>query len=303
MKSLSSLARVSLLVALSLAALYVWWQALAPSPRLLVTFLDVGQGDCTVIQTPRGHVMVVDTGGRTPEDDRGRRTLVPFLRAQGVLRVDVLMLTHPDEDHIGGAKTLIERIPVRWLLISGFPSSSMSYGEILLTAQRRGVRLAMIRRGQELQFTDGVLAEVLHPPAGVLPLSEHADNNGSIVLRVRWGKTSFLLTGDAEAEAEADMLASGINLRADVLKLGHHGSATSSTEAFLYAVQPQVAIVSAGRHNPFGHPHPDVLARLDVRKIRLFRTDRDGGITMTSDGQKIRITTMAQQPWSVGALR
>lgn len=286
-----SFARASILAALSLAALFVWWQVLTTAPHLVVTFLDVGQGDCAVIQTPGGHVVVVDTGGWTPEDDHGRRTLVPFLRAQGIHCVDALVLTHPDDDHIGGATTLMERIPVRWLLVSGLPSDSATYGEVLATARRRGVRLATLRRGQFLQFSDGVLAEVLHPPAGGLPLLEHADNNGSIVLRIRWENTSFLLPGDAEAEAEAAMLVSGLDLRADVLKLGHHGSATSSTEAFLHAVQPQVAIVSAGRRNPFGHPHPDVLARLEARKIRIFRTDRDGGITMVSDGATVRITT------------
>lgn len=291
MKSPGPFARASILAVLSLAALRVWWQVLTPAPRLTVTFLDVGQGDCAVIQTPGGHVMVVDTGGRTPGDDQGRRSLVPFLRAQRVHRVDALVLTHPDDDHIGGATTLMERIPVGWLLVSSLPSNSITYREVLDTGRRRGVRLAALRRGQILQFSDGALAEVLHPPAGALPVSEHADNNGSIVLRIRWGNTSFLLAGDAEAEAEADMLASGMDLRADVLKLGHHGSATSSTEAFLHAVQPQTAVVSAGRHNPFGHPHPDVLARLEARNIRVFRTDRDGGITMMSDGRTVRVTT------------
>jgi competence protein ComEC len=270
---------------------WVWWLALQPLPPCLrVTFLDVGQGDAIVLQTPKGHVMVVDTGRATPEDDMGRRVVLPFLRAQGVNRVDALVLTHPDIDHIGGAISLLQRITVRYLLLPPSTSDDPLYRHIQEAAERRRIPVRTLARGERIEFSDGVAAEVLHPSVRSA-FEQHPDNNASLVLRLRYGRTSLLLTGDTEEEAERDMLRAGENVRADVLKLGHHGSLTSSSESFLEAVRPQVAIVSAGRGNVYGHPHPEILARLEARHIRLFRTDRNGAITIVSDGREMKIAT------------
>lgn len=272
---------------------WVWWLALAPSPwpLLQVTVLDVGQGDAIVVQTPSGRLLMVDTGRTTPEDDMGRRVVLPFLRAQGLHRIDALLLTHADDDHIGGAATLLERATVRHLLVSPMTSDAPTYRRLLDAARRRAIPITRLARGQTLDFRDGVVAETLHPAPHGPPDSKRSDNNMSLVLRLRYGATSILLTGDAEAPAEAEMERAGVDLRADVLKVGHHGSLTSSSERFLDAVRPQAAILSAGRGNPFGHPHPDVLARLEARRIRVFRTDRDGAICIRSDGRTLRITT------------
>lgn len=270
---------------------WVWWLALRPlPPRLKVTFLDVGQGDAIVLQTPRGHVMVVDTGRATPEDDMGRRVVLPFLRAQGVNRVDALALTHPDIDHVGGAISLLQRVRVHFLLLSLPTSGHPLYGPVQEAAGQRRIPVRALARGQRIEFPDGVVAEVLHPSVRSM-FGQHPDNNASLVLRVQYGRTSLLLTGDAEEEAEREMLRAGERVGADLLKLGHHGSLTSSSEAFLEAVRPQVAIVSVGRGNIYGHPHPQILARLQSRHIRLFRTDRDGAITVLSDGRTMKITT------------
>ncbi len=271
---------------------WLWARALSPVPLLTVTFLDVGQGDSIIVRTPAGHTLIVDAGRASPYDDEGRRVVVPFLRTQGINSVDALLLTHPDDDHVGGASSILERVRVGRVLISGLTLTSASYTRALNTARRLGVPIVTVRRGQKLDFRDGVVADVLNPPGGDVPPDRaHADNNGSLVVRVREGETAVMLTGDAEEPAEQDIIASGLDLRADVLKLGHHGSRTSSSEEFLDAVHPKLAIVSAGIRNQFGHPHPEVLQRLATRGIRVLRTDLDGAITITSDGHTLRATT------------
>lgn len=272
-----------------LPAGWVWFRASGSKPALTVVFLDVGQGDCIVVRTPNEHVLIVDAGSITPEDDMGRRIVLPYLRAQGINRVDALLLTHPDDDHVGGAVSLLERIPIGRLLISGLPSISPVYAHVLETARRRGVPVITLARGQTIDFHDSVVAEVLNPPVGRLPRSEHADNDGSLVIRVRKGRTDVLLTGDAEQIAEHDMIRSGADMRADVLKLGHHGSRSSSSDEFLEAVHPSAVVVSAGRRNVYGHPNPDVLARAAAKGMRIFRTDEQGAITVTSDGERLSI--------------
>lgn len=265
----------------------VWAPALAPAPSMTLTMLDVGQGDALVIRTPRGHVLLVDAGPRTPEDDAGRRVVVPFLRAQGINRVDALLLTHPDEDHIGGAETVLEREPVGRLLVSGIPGDSATYARVLEEARARGVPIVRLAHGQSLDFGDGVVGEVLNPSGA----GEPTHNNGSLVVRLRYGGTSALLTGDAELGAEEEMERTVGDLHADLLKVGHHGSRTSTSEGFLDAVQPRAALVSVGRHNLFGHPSPVVLDRLAAHHIPVLRTDQDGAITAISDGSAFHITT------------
>jgi competence protein ComEC len=277
---------------LALCAVLVWWLALRPAPpRLIVTFLDVGQGDAIVVQTPSGQVMAIDAGRSTPEGDEGRRTVIPFLRAQGIHRLNGLLLTHPDDDHAGGAVSILEQIPVDRLFINGAPSDAPVYRRALETAQKRGAQTVALAQGQRLDFRDGVRAEVLNPPSD--SLSDHrSENDHSLVLRLVYGETELLLTGDAESKAEEEMLRSRADLRADVLKLGHHGSRTATSESFLEAVRPQAAIVSAGPRNLYGHPHAETIQRLEARHIPLFRTDQNGAVTVTSDGRLLRIVVM-----------
>jgi competence protein ComEC len=272
---------------LALGTAWLWTAGSRQSAALMVTFLDVGQGDSIVVRTPRGSVMVVDCGGRTPEDDQGRRVVLPFLRSQGINRVDALVLTHPDEDHIGGALSLLSRIPVSCLLVSQPASASPACAAVLREARRLNVPVSTLARGMCVESPDGVVTEVLNPaPRGIA-----SDNDASLVMRIRYGSRTVLLTGDAEAAAEGDMRRASATLGADVLKLGHHGSATSSSEQFLNAVHPAAAIISAGRRNPFGHPHPLVLERLARRSVRVFRTDKDGAVTVVCDGKSLWIDT------------
>ena len=253
---------------------------------LRITFLDVGQGDSIVIETPAGNVMVVDTGGSIGSDNMGRKVVVPFLRSHGIRKVDGLLLTHPDEDHIAGASWVLQNFPVAHLMISGIQTDNNHYNNALRSAREKKIPVQLMREGTTLDFHDGVTAETLNPSEDMMV----SHNNGSIVLRVRYGKTGILLTGDAEIGAELHMASVNHDIHADVLKLGHHGSHTSTTEPFLNAVNPQAVIISAGKRNRFGHPHKDVLERIRLRNKRVFRTDLQGAIELTSDGNVIQIS-------------
>jgi competence protein ComEC len=273
------------------------WRSVTPC-GLRVTFLDVGQGDAIVIESPTGRVLVVDAGALSlddPERNAGHRVVLPFLRGRGIHRVDVLLLTHPDADHIGGAATLLERLSVGLLMDNGQEYTIPLMQPILKAARKRGVLHHAARRGQKLELGGGVTAEILAPNA---PNAPEKANDASIVVRLLYGKTTFLLTGDAEATAEQALLVSGSPLRCDVLKAGHHGSRTSTTPEFLAATRPRIAIISAGRRNIYGHPSRVVLDRLRANQVQIFRTDQQGAITCFSDGAEIRVETALPAPSS-----
>ena len=273
---------------------FLWLWPTRPNQGLRITFLDVGQGDSIVLETPAGNVMVVDTGGSIGSDNMGRKVLVPFLRSHGIRKIDGLLLTHPDEDHIAGANWVIQNYPVSHLMISGIQTDNKHYNDALRAARAKNIPIQLMRQGTTLDFHDGVTAETLNPSEDMMV----SHNNGSIVLRVRYGKTGILLTGDAEMGAEQKMVDANKPINAEVLKLGHHGSHTSTTQPFLNAVNPQAVIISAGSKNRFGHPHKDVLQRIKSSGIRLFRTDLQGAIECNSDGQTITMTPKKSIPES-----
>ncbi len=283
--------RLALLVVAACAAL-AWSVALRPEPPLLTAaFLDVGQADCAVLRTRGGHTVVIDAGRRTGSSDAARSVLIPYLRSQGIGSVDALVLTHPDDDHVGGAPTLLRKLRVGRLLVSGLPSDAATYNEALAVARERHVSTVEVRAGQTIAVERDISIDVLSPPPGPQPPSEHASNAGSVVLLVRAGATRLLLTGDANEEAEQAMLARGEAVRADILKVGHHGSPGSSCDHFLDAVAPRTAVISVGKHNMHGHPSPAVIERLAKRGIAVFRTDTGGAITASSDGRQWRISS------------
>lgn len=289
MKIRSGAARLLLLLALSYLFLLIWRPGCGvASHGLRVTFLDVGQGDAIVIESPSGKVMVVDAGraGFDGGDDEGRRVVAPYLRFRGIARIDTLVLTHPDSDHIGGAAGLLHEFTVGRLLDNGAKDDSRLVTGILTAAHEAGVPVEAAQRGQTLDFGDGVTARVLSPTPALL-LSDK--NDSSIVLRIEYGRTALLLTGDAEEKEEDDMLRSGQPVQADVLKAGHHGSRSSTSPPFLAAVHPHVAILSVGAHNIYGHPAPEIVSRLQAARARIYRTDRQGAITCLSDGVTVQV--------------
>ncbi len=285
-------------------------------PVLTVAVLDVGQGDAILVRGPTGRTMLVDGGGELdlawravrsggdvtngsgswrPRRDIGARRVVPALRRLGVRRLNVVMLSHAHEDHVGGLPAVLENFTVDLVLDPGVPHPSPSYARLLDLVRKRRVPYALARRGQRVDLGGGAIVEVLHPAEdgqGDPPDPDDLVNARSIVARVRFGRVSILLTGDIEAETETHLLRSGMEIQSTVLKVAHHGSRSSTTPAFLDAVRPAVALVSVGASNLFGHPHPRTLRALEERGIRVYRTDQDGAVILRTDGRTLRVETM-----------
>lgn len=262
-----------------------------------MTILDVGQGDCLFVETPGGRTMLIDGGGAGNESqadasDVGERTVVPFLHHKAVNRVDVLMLTHPHGDHAGGLSAVLREETVG-IALDGtvLPSPTPAYTEFRNLAQQKHIPYKRAARGMSLNLGDGVRADILNPPATGTPYGTNSDNatvnNYSLVLRLSYGQTHFLLDGDAQTEAEQAMEAAGENLRADVLKTGHHGADNATSDGWLDRVHPRFAVISCGARNTFGHPSPRTLARLAAHGVQIFRTDKNGAVTFVSDGRTV----------------
>jgi competence protein ComEC len=240
---------------------------------------------CSLIRTPSGRTMLID-GGSESGNDIGYKLIEPFLRRQGVNRIDVLVLTHPHADHMSGLPAVARDFRVGMVLEPGIPHPSKTYSDFLIAVRERGIPYRKAARGQVLDLGDGTKAQVLNPPAERLVGTEDDINGNSIVLRVTSGRSSIMLMGDAGRDAEAVILESAGSLRCDALKVAHHGSNDSTSDAWLDAVNSQIAVISVGRNNPFGHPSRDVLERLTARGIRVYRTDQDGAVEVSfADGR------------------
>lgn len=245
---------------------------------LAIHAIDVGQGDAFAIRTPGGRWVLVDAGPRTPRADAGRDRVVPFLLRHGARRIDVLILTHPDADHIGGAAAVLDAFDVAAVIDPGLAAGKDMFIDLLAAARREGQRWIAGRAGLEFAIDD-VVFSVLYP-RGELDGAGVA-NDYSLVFRLEYGAFSALFLGDAPQTVEDELVARhGGRLRAAVLKVGHHGSSTSTGESLLNTARPQLALVSAGRRNRYGHPAPTVLRRLERHGIRILRTDELGNITV-----------------------
>ncbi len=283
--------RQSTLLALCLAAAcaVVWTSAAWPVQRTLdLTFLDVGHGDAILIRTPSKHVLLVDGG----PDPIALIKQVGHRMPMGSRRIDLAVLTHTDQDHVGGLPALFDRYHVQQALSSGTAAESASYVAWAEALRRDRVPLTIAQAGQKLR-AGGVEIEVLHPPQPRLLGTDRDDNNNSVVLRVRYGNVSFLLTGDIESVAERYLVGQDANLGSTVLKIAHHGSATSTTQEFLDLVSPSIAIITADRQDTFGHPSPQTMASLERRLPRqaIFSTADRGAIRLRTDGTRLWVST------------
>lgn len=250
--------------------------------RVHLTVLDVGQGDCLVVRSPRGRVWLVDAGGSY--DGRfqvGESVVGPYLWSQGIRRIEGLVLTHAHPDHVGGVPFLLKSFRVGEVWEGVAPRRDATYSSLDQALRASGRPRRSVSAGVVADW-DGVIVEVLGPRPGGRP-PWRTRNDDSVVLALRWGDVRFLLTGDIEGAGEAALQ----NVFAAALKVPHHGSRTSSTPNFLARVAPRVAVVSVGDHSRFGHPHPAVVDRYRQLGIRLFRTDRDGAVTVSTDGRRV----------------
>ncbi|MBW3623714.1 MAG: ComEC/Rec2 family competence protein [Armatimonadetes bacterium] len=264
----------------------------APAPSLRFTLLDVGQGDCLLVQTPDGAAMLVDGGGLrgygddpTVSFDVGERIVVPALRRMGVRRLDLVVLSHPHDDHIGGLGAVLESIPVRGVVTNGERGESAACRRLERAIRDRRIPEHVVGAGDALRLGREVMVEAMAPAPPRFTGTRSDTNNHSVVLRLRYRGFKALLTGDIEAEAEARLLpALG---RVDLLKVAHHGSRFSTSEAFVERVRPRAAIIGVGLRNNFGHPNPEVVRRLEQNGARVFRTDLHGAVTVETDGHRI----------------
>lgn len=250
----------------------------AATPPLYVHYIDVGQGDSIYIKTPAGADILIDGGNNDKGDD-----VVAYIKKQHVDDIEVMIATHPDADHIGGLDTVLKSFKVEQVYAPRVSHTSQTYVDFLRAVKNKGLTIKTAQKGVSLGLK-GVSAVFVGP---VKSYSVDDTNDWSAVLKLSYGKRSFLFTGDAETKAEADMIASGQNLRADVLKVGHHGARTSTSEAFLNAVRPASAVISVGKGNTYGHPTAEVLNRLKAHKVSVFRTDQQGTIIIRTDGTNL----------------
>jgi competence protein ComEC len=267
------------------AAVAAWGWVVAELPRdrdgaLTVHFLDVGQGDAAALRTPHGRWVLIDAGPRTRDRDAGRRVVVPFLRRHGVRRLDVVVASHGHADHVGGMPAVFAALPVDVVLDAAEPVPETAYLEYLAAVEASGARWHRARRGDTVSM-DGVRIVVLSPDsawaAGMLDPNEE-----SLVLLVSHAGRRLLFMGDAGAPVEQRLAGHVGDI--DLLKVGHHGSRTATGSAWLAELRPETAVISAGRRNTYGHPAPQVLARLAQHGAAVLRTDRDGTITFATDG-------------------
>ena len=271
-------------------AVVVWTVALGrPEGTLRVVFADVGQGDMTIITTPSDHTIVVDGG---PDPERAVHVLdgqKPFWDRT----LSLVVLSHPHSDHVSGLNEVLRRYDVERILESVVEYESADYVAWSRLADSEGAQLIGARPGVRLSFDDGVELHVLAPSDEDGNPNSADANDESVVVRVVYGNASFLLTGDAVSEVERWLLHSGQTLDSDVLKVAHHGSRTSSSAAFLSAVSPHAAVISAGQDNRFGHPDPEVVERLEelIPDSRIFRTYESGTVTFETDGRSLNVKT------------
>ena len=256
---------------------------------LEVHFLDVGQGDATLIRCGEA-AMLIDAGNNSWGDD-----VRDYLEYQGIGDLDYVIGTHPDADHIGGLDVVMEAFDCGTVIMPDYEKDTQTYTDVTDVMEEKGYELTLPQVGMVYELGEAAFTIVA-------PNGEYGDNANdySVGILLEHGENRFLFTGDAEEDSQADMLDNGIDLSADVLKAAHHGSRTANTEAFLERVNPEYVVISCGEGNSYGHPHAEVLNRLREMGIKVFRTDEEGTVVATSDGAGITFNVPPSESWQAG---
>lgn len=261
----------------------------AGSPgQMDVHFIDVGQGDATLV-TCGGHAMLIDTG-----DDTKGTAIQNYLQKQMITKLDYLILTHPDADHIGGAPVIITKFDISNVFVSNFEKDNLTYRKLIQSLDDK--HISPMTPSVNSVYSLGSASITILAPG-----KEYDNpNDASIALLLKNGTRSFLFTGDAGENAEKDILKTNIDIRADVYKVGHHGSKYSTSKDFLMAIDPFYAVISCGEGNSYGHPHAETLNTLRANGVMVYRTDEEGTIIATTDGRSVSFNVPASESWKAG---
>ena len=264
-------------------------------PKCTVTIIDIGQGDAILIEFPNNKRILIDAGPLSQKFDAGEHTVVPFLKRKGISKLDYLLITHPHIDHFGGAGSVLKLLRIDTIMMASFTMSNHQVKDVLEIAEARHTGEKIVRTGSRVYIDSNARVYVLHPDSN--HIAEKNPNNSSVVVKIIYGNSSIMLVGDAEVVTEQRMMPRyGAFLSSDILKAGHHGSITSSSEEFLKIVNPRIALISVGNHNKFRHPSPFTIWRLKFNSIDIKRTDKLGAIVFESDGTKWTQKEWRQKP-------
>ena len=258
-------------------------ESVASHDNLKVHFLDVGQGDSIFIELPDKETMLIDAG-----ESKYSQGIIDYIKKSGYDRIDYLVATHPHSDHIGGMAKVINAFDIGTTYMTNAVSTSSTYEKLLQTVADKGKKMTRAKAGVNIKIEEGLEINF------IAPVSDTYDdlNNYSAVIKLTYHNNSFIFTGDAQTESEKQITA---DLKADVLKVGHHGSTTSTSDAFLKKVSPKYAVILVGEGNDYGHPHKEILDRIQKNNVKVYRTDLDGTVVATSDGKDITFTQSKEQ--------
>ncbi|EJE7233690.1 MBL fold metallo-hydrolase [Clostridium sporogenes] len=248
------------------------------SNELKVHYIDVGQGDSILVQTKDKNILI-DSGTRKSSDN-----LINYLKKQHIKKLDYVIATHPHEDHIGGMPKVIDEFEIGNFYAPKKTANTKIFKDMILQLKKKNLKINVAKKGISLDLSNDSSLDFL------APVKDNYENTNdySAVIKITHGNTKFLFTGDAEKTSERDILNSNVDLSSNVLKVGHHGSHSSSSKEFLDKVNPKMAIISCGKNNDYGHPHKETMKELNKRNIEVYRTDIDGNILLTSDGENIK---------------
>ena len=275
-----------ILIILFSGSIFVWSVIFIQTPNniLEVHFFDVGQGDSIFIETPNKRQVLIDGGPDKTVLEKLNQAM-PFYDQT----IDLVVLTHPDADHITGLIEVLEYYQIGRILTSGFEKDTATYKKWQELIKQKEIPLTIVQAGQNIILQDGIILEILWPDQYLIELSNKNTNNGSIVARLVYNQSEFLLTGDIEKEIEKYLVNQDIWLESDVLKIAHHGSKTSSIQSFINKVNPEIAVISVGENNRYNHPNETVLERL--KNSSIYRTDKNHDIQILTDGVLFDIVT------------
>lgn len=249
------------------------------SPLLTAHYIDVGQGDSIFIELPNKKTMLIDAG-----ESKYSKTVSQYIKALGYSKIDYLVATHPHSDHIGGLKGIINDFELDKIYMPDVVHTSKTYENLLLAISDKQKKITKAKAGVNISSSDNLSIDIVAPVKD----KYKSLNNYSVVIKIKYFNRSFLFTGDAESESEGEITA---DVKADVLKVGHHGSSTSTTQKFLDAVNPSYAVISVGKDNDYNHPNAETIKKLEKKGCTLLRTDKNGNIVIKTDGNSIDVST------------